>query len=163
MPKHTPDTVRNDTSDGSDTPCGPHSARLFSDSGGLTQFGAFEETLPAGSASSIAHWHAREDEMVYMIAGSVTVEEGAESYTLSPGEAATFKAGVANAHRLVNTSEAPATYLVIGTRSRGDTVTYPAHDRVLHFTREAGADTVSDRRYTTLDGAPATSPYRLKD
>ena len=162
MPKHTRQTVRCDASDGSDTPCGPFSARLFSDSGGLTQFGAFEETLPPGASSSIKHWHAVEDEMVYVIAGTVTVEEGAETYTLAPGEAATFKAGVPLAHRLVNASDAPATYLVIGTRSYGDTVTYPDHDRVLRFTREAGAASVGERHYTTLDGAPANSPYTLE-
>lgn len=163
MPKHTPETVQNDVSDGSTSPCGPYSARLFSDSGGLTQFGAFEETLPPGSASSIKHWHATEDEMIYMIAGSVTVEEGPESYTLRPGDAATFKAGAAQAHRLINTSDAAATYLVIGTRSQGDTVTYPEHDRVLRFTRAPDAAKFATRSYTTLDGRPATSPYTLKE
>ncbi|WP_417247994.1 cupin domain-containing protein [Celeribacter sp.] len=163
MPKHTPDTVRCETSDGSDTPCGPYRARLFSDSGGLTQFGAFEETLPPGSSSSIKHWHAIEDEMIYMVAGTVTIEEGTDSYRLSAGEAATFKAGVPKAHRVINTSDAPATYLVIGTRSAGDTVTYPEHDRVLRFTREAGEAPLNNREYTTLDGRPATSPYTVED
>ena len=37
--------------------------------------------------------------------------------------------------------------------SSGDVVTYPDHDRVLHFTRAP-----EDRRYTTLDGAPADRP-----
>ena len=43
---------------------GPYRAELISDSGRLTQFGAFIEELPPGSSSSHAHWHANEDEMV---------------------------------------------------------------------------------------------------
>ncbi len=50
-----------DTSDGAGTPCGPYRALLVSDTSGLTQFGAFIEILPPGSASSIKHWHAHED------------------------------------------------------------------------------------------------------
>lgn len=96
--------------------------------------------------------------MVYMLAGCVTVTEGDESYTLQPGEAATFRAGDANGHCLENRSERPASYLVIGTRSTGDTITYPDHDRVLHTKRESGAWQVSERRYTTLAGAPADAP-----
>ncbi|SFI55067.1 cupin domain-containing protein [Celeribacter neptunius] len=162
MPKFTPTTVRRDS--GATAACGPYEALLFSDSGGLSQFGAFEEILPPGSASSIKHWHAAEDEMVYMIEGTATVIEGDETYLLHAGEAATFKAGVATGHCLRNDTPAPIRYLVIGTRSTGDTVTYPDHDRILRFTRAPGATEVSERRYSTLDGTPATtSPYDAPD
>ena len=91
MPKFTPETALTGHEAGG--PCGPADEILFSDSGGLTQFGAFLETLQPGSSSSIRHWHSDEDEMLYMLEGMLTVHEGAETYTLSPGEAATFKAG----------------------------------------------------------------------
>ena len=52
------------------------SADLLSDSGGLTQFGAFTETLPPGANSSELHWHEKEDEFVYMLSGTVTLVEG---------------------------------------------------------------------------------------
>ena len=51
-------------------------------------------------------------------------------------------------------SDDAARVLVIGTRSAGDRVTYPDHDRVLEFTRAPTA-----RTWTDLAGNPATSPY----
>lgn len=158
MPKITPKTARTDASDGVGDACGAFSALLFSDSGGLTQFGAFVETLPPGSSSALKHWHAGEDEMVYVLSGAATVLEGDDVYPLGPGEAATFKAGVAAGHCVQNRSDAPLTYMVIGTRSAADVVTYPDHDRVLTFRRDPASGEVVERRYSTLDGTPADKP-----
>lgn len=134
---------------------GPYRAKLFSDAGGLTQFGAFEETLMPGSRSSICHWHTDEDEMVYVLAGAVTVHEGGTVATLHPGDAVCWKAGVAAGHFLENRTDAPVSYLVVGTRARRTRVTYPDHDRALDLDRDTGT-----RRWTTLGGDPADSPYR---
>lgn len=158
MPKITETTVRRRRHEAAGHPCGPHEAFLYSDSGGLTQFGALVEILPPGSFSSVTHWHAQEDEMIYVIEGTATVKEGDEVYTLTPGEGATFKAGNPLGHQVENTSDQPLKYLVIGTRSRADTVTYPDHDRVLRFARDDTGNVV-EREYTTLRGAPAGSPY----
>lgn len=133
---------------------GSYSAKLFSDSGGLDQFGAFTETLPPGSKSSLRHWHQTEDEMIYMLSGEVIVHEGDASSALTPGDSATFKAGVPVGHYLENTSTTDATYLVIGTRANSDVITYPDHGCILHFDRKSGK-----RRYVTLNGAPTVSPY----
>jgi uncharacterized cupin superfamily protein len=136
---------------------GSYTAQLISDTGGLTQFGAFTETLAPGGFSSIKHWHAQEDEMVYMLAGIAVLHEGDSQTALYPGDAATFKAGTALGHCLENQSDDPATYLVIGTRGPADVVTYPDNDRILTFQR-----TPKQRSFTTLDGAPADSPYDAK-
>lgn len=156
MPKFTPDTVQSTSETGG--PCGPARSLMFSDSGGLTQFGAFVETLPPGSSSALRHWHANEDEMVYMLDGTATVQEGGDTYPLNPGEAVTFKAGIPVGHCIVNDSDAPIRYLVIGTRASEDTVTYPDHDRMLMHSRDASGRQVT-RRFTTLDGTPSTSAY----
>ncbi|MEL7149976.1 MAG: cupin domain-containing protein [Pseudomonadota bacterium] len=153
MPVHTLESVRREGSDDPNDPCGPYEALLYSDSGGLTQFGAFVEILPPGSASSLLHWHAEEDEMILVLDGTVALHEGDQVTDLLPGHAATFKAGVAVGHRLVNTSDSPARYLVMGTRAARETVTYPMHDCILHLDRET-----STRRYTTRDGKPADKP-----
>jgi uncharacterized cupin superfamily protein len=133
---------------------GSYEARLISDAGGLTQFGAFTETLPPGSRSSLKHWHMTEDEMIYVLSGELTLHEGAAVTTLLPGDAACFAAGVAQGHFLENRSLSEVTYLVIGTRSKADVITFPEHDTVLHFDRENGT-----RTYVTPDGKPAKSPY----
>ncbi|MDH4440270.1 MAG: cupin domain-containing protein [Rhizobium sp.] len=110
---------------------GPYSARLLSDAGGLTQFGAFLETLPPGSFSSHKHWHEQEDEFVYVLSGRVMLNEGETLTEMLPGDAATFKASVAVGHRLENRSDQPATYLVVGTRSPDDMVHYTDKDLLL--------------------------------
>ncbi|ATN33378.1 cupin [Rhizobium sp. ACO-34A] len=103
---------------------GPYSARLLSDAGGLTQFGAFIETLPPGSRSSRKHWHEREDEFVFVLSGTVTLHEGDVIAEMKAGDSATFKAGVAAGHCLENRSDGPVSYLVVGTRSPDEVVHY---------------------------------------
>lgn len=154
MPIIRPDTVKTEQIDDTDNPCGPVTAQLFSDSGALTQFGAFVEILPPGSRSSVKHWHQNEDEMVYLLAGEVLLHEGDTTTNLRAGEAATFKAGVPVGHCLENVSEKDARYLVIGTRSAADTVTYPDHDRVLKFTRNP-----ESRSWFDQAGNKTSSPY----
>jgi uncharacterized cupin superfamily protein len=108
---------------------GPYRYQLMSDPGGLTQFGAFLEELPPGSRSGHRHWHEAEDEMIWMIEGEVVLVEETET-TLRPGDVATWPAGRPVGHRLDNRSDAPARYLVIGTRKDHDTIHYTDHDLV---------------------------------
>lgn len=154
MPIHTPATVTRDASENLGNPCGPYEALLFSDTGGLTQFGAFVEILPPGSSSSIKHWHSDEDEMVYMLEGEALVHEGDRVTPLRPGDAATFKAGVPEGHCIENASAAPARYLVIGTRTQEDRCTYPEKDCILIRTPEG-------RHWETFDGTKRGTPYTL--
>lgn len=125
---------------------GPYSYQLLSDPGGLTQFGAFIEELPPGSTSGRRHWHEGEDEMILMLAGEVVLVEDGEC-TLRAADAACWPAGLAVGHRLDNRSDAPARYLVIGTRSHRDTVHYTDHDLI---TEKEG----TARRYLHRDGTP---------
>lgn len=128
----------------------------LSDTAGLSQFGAFVETLHPGARSSLRHWHATQDEFIYMLDGQVTAHEGPAATQLFPGDVACFKAGVAVGHFLQNDSGADCSYLVVGTRTPSDTITYPDHDRVLWFDDETGQESL-----TTLDGRPdAGSLYR---
>ena len=109
-----------------------YTADLLSDTGGLTQFGAFTETLPPGAHSSELHWHEKEDEFVYVLYGTVTLVEGDQNGVteteLKPGDAASFKANVPIGHCLQNRSNTPATYLVVGTRTVNDHWHYPLKD-----------------------------------
>lgn len=125
---------------------GPYRYQLLSDPGGLTQFGAFIEELPPGSSSGHRHWHEAEDEMILMLSGQVVLVEETES-TLTTGDAAAWPAGQAIGHRLDNRSDAPARYLVIGTRSQRDRIHYTDHDLV---TEKDGPK----RRYLHRDGTP---------
>ena len=64
------------------------------------------------------HWHEAEDELVYVLAGTLTLVEDSGETELAPGDAAAWRAGDDNAHRLENRGTADASYLVVGTRTR---------------------------------------------
>jgi uncharacterized cupin superfamily protein len=127
---------------------GHFSAQLLSDTAGLTQFGAFVETLSPGARSSDRHWHEAEDEFLYMLGGTATLVEDDGPHALVPGDACGWPASVANGHHIVNRSDEPCSYLIIGTRAPADVVRYSDIDKV--YTRRADGTVTRTRR----DGGP---------
>lgn len=128
---------------------GHFTAELLSDTGGLTQFGAFTETLAPGALSSDRHWHENEDEFLYMLAGEATLIEDDGPHPMHPGDAACWKAGVANGHQVINTSDASCTYLIVGTRAENDRAHYSDIDKL--YTRQNGTVTRTKRDGSPLD------------
>jgi uncharacterized cupin superfamily protein len=95
---------------------------------GLDQFGVNLTRLKPGAQSAQRHWHAAEDEFVFVIEGTLVLCENDGETVLAAGDAAGFKAGVANGHCLVNRSTQDAIYLEIGTSSPHERVDYPDID-----------------------------------
>jgi uncharacterized cupin superfamily protein len=104
----------------------------LSDAGGLSQYGAYVQTLHPGARSSNNHWHENEDEFLYVLSGEVTVTEGAEAQVLLAGDAACWPAGAPTAHHVSNQSSGPCAYLIVGTRMNQDVCHYPDTGRTLH-------------------------------
>ena len=104
------------------------SKRSLGDAAGLKNFGVNQVHLPPGTASSIRHWHTRQDEFVYVLTGELTLITNAGEQVLQAGMAAGFPAGKADGHQLVNRSQSDAVYLEMGDRSSGDKVVYPDDD-----------------------------------
>jgi uncharacterized cupin superfamily protein len=112
-----------------DTPgWGRVETRRLGDAGALTQFGASLQTLAPGAKASVRHWHRFVDEFLFVVSGEVTVTEDDGEHTLQPGDAACWPAGVPNGHTVCNRSDAPCSYLVVGTRGLDDTGIYVADD-----------------------------------
>ena len=112
---------------------------------GLHQFGVNLVTLKAGAWSSQRHWHRNEDEFVYVLEGEITLMEEGGTTVLRPGDAAGFKAGVADGHHLVNKSQRDAVYLEVGTRAKRERAHYPDVDLIydkdesgFRFSRRSG-------------------------
>jgi uncharacterized cupin superfamily protein len=122
--------------------------RLLGDRFGLTQFGVNLTTLAPGSWSAQRHWHEREDEFVYIVEGALTLVDDSGEHVLTVGMCAGFKAGVANGHCLVNKSNAPATYIEIGTRSPEEVAHYPDIDMLA--TKAAGTFTMTKKDGTSF-------------
>ena len=95
---------------------------------GLDQFGVNLTRLKPGAQSAQRHWHAAEDEFVYMLAGELVLCEDGGEIVLRPGDAAGFKAGVANGHCLINRTSSDAVYLEVGTRAARERAEYPDID-----------------------------------
>ena len=104
----------------------------------LDQFGVNLTTLLPGAASAQRHWHAAEDELVYVLAGEVVLCEDGGETVLQAGDAAGFKAGVPNGHCLINRSREDAVYLEIGTRAARERVDYPDIDMRLERDERGG-------------------------
>ncbi|MCX7300513.1 MAG: cupin [Rhodobacterales bacterium] len=151
-----PKTVHVEVITPNDTPCGPSRVLRSSDTGGLTNFGAFAVILPPGSRSSLCHGHREVDEFVHMLCGEVAVCESGLATMLRP-EAVCFKAGVPAGHYLKNEATAESSYREVGTRLPAEVLSDPDHDRVCHVHGTRG-----EERFTTLDGRDGVgSPYML--
>jgi uncharacterized cupin superfamily protein len=120
------------------------------DAGGLTQFGALIETLYPGAFSSLRHWHEKEDEFLYLLDGEVVLIDDDGEHAMQPGDAAAFRAGDQNGHRLQNRSGRPATYLMVGTRATEDRCHYADVDMLLTKTK-------TGKEFTRRDGTALRS------
>jgi uncharacterized cupin superfamily protein len=126
-----------------DAPCAARKRRRLGDAAGLTDFGVNLLHLPPGSWSSQRHWHALEDEFVYVLEGEVVLVTDAGEEILRPGDAAGFKAGVPDGHHLQNRSDKEAVVLEIGSRKPGEGGEYSDID--MRFTPQG---------FTYKDGRP---------
>ena len=104
----------------------------LSEAGGLTQYGAYLQTLRPGQCTSDRHWHAQEDEFLYMLSGEATLLDDDGAHALHEGDAVCWPAGEPNAHHVHNRSAAPCSFLIVGTRVERDTTHYP--DRGCYYT-----------------------------
>jgi uncharacterized cupin superfamily protein len=120
-----------------DAPVAGREKRALGDALGLTQFGVNLVTLAPGAWSSQRHWHANEDEFVYVLEGEVALVTDAGERVLRSGMAGGFLAGKADGHHLINRSDAPAVYLEVGTRAASEEAQYSDIDMVAR--RDGGA------------------------
>lgn len=111
---------------------------------GLTDFGVSHVTLEPNGISSQRHWHEGEDEFLVMLEGEAILIENDGETSLGPGDCAAFPKGVANGHQLVNRSDQPCSFIVVGRASTTD-CHYPDID--LHLDAASGTFTHRDKRF----------------
>jgi uncharacterized cupin superfamily protein len=153
MPKLDPDQIPVRTGSSYpapfDQPCQGRSALRLADAAGLTQFGVNIVRLPPGTWSSQRHWHAVEDELIYLLEGEATLVEDEGATILRAGDVAAWKGGVKNGHHLRNESTADVVFLVVGGRSDADHGEYPDIDMIFNDGRYSGSG-----GYAHKDGTP---------
>ncbi len=114
---------------------------------GISQFGVNLTVLPPGAWSSQRHWHAHEDEFVFILEGEVVLVTDGGEQRLRAGMAAGFPAGKRDGHHLINRSDRPASFIEIGTRAKADAGEYPDID--MTFEVQDGVE-----RYYHKNGKP---------
>lgn len=150
MPKIDIDAVPSRAGSGYPAPYGARfggrGVRSVGDAGGLTQFGAKLVTLQPGAMSSLRHWHEKEDEFLVVTDGALTLVDDGGAVPLGPGDCCAFPAGDPNGHHVVNRSDAPGTFLVVGSRIENEVGWYPDIDmkavfegRTVRFVRKDGS------------------------
>ena len=108
-----------------DAPCRERRFRRLGEAGGLTRLGVTECMLPPGAWSSQRHWHAEEDEFLWVLEGELVLVTDEGETTVRAGDCAAFPAGERNGHCLQNRSDAPARFLAMSNRSDADWGEYP--------------------------------------
>ncbi|MBK7506601.1 MAG: cupin domain-containing protein [Bacteroidetes bacterium] len=132
-----------------DAPCRARTFRRLGEAGGLTRLGVSECTLPPGAWSSQRHWHAEEDEFLWMLEGELVLVTDEGEQVVRAGDCAAFPAGSRNGHCLQNRSSAPARFLAVSNRDDRDRGEYPDLDLAFTAGRYTGGS-----RYVHKDGTP---------
>ncbi len=81
--------------------------------------------LDPGVVGSPLHVHHANEELLLVLAGTLSLRGPEGTRFLSGGAVVAFPRGQAGAHSLVNRSDASARYLVVSTTNRPDVVEYP--------------------------------------
>lgn len=101
--------------------------RALGDAFGLRNFGVNLVHLAPGAISALHHRHSRQDEFVYVLAGTLTLVTDEGVQTMGAGACVGFRAG-GTAHHLENRTQEEVAYLEVGDRSPGDAAEYPHDD-----------------------------------
>jgi len=120
---------------------------------GVERLGTWLERLPPGRRTARMHAHLREEETVYVLAGTPRVrwrtpEGDAGEAPLRPGSFVVFRAGTGLAHYVDNPGPEEARLLVVGERCPGERVAYPEDPELEAWRAEQG----SNRRWPDAAG-----------
>jgi len=104
--------------------------REVSRAAGSQRLGLSVERLLPGRRSSFTHAHSKEEEIVYVMAGTCHVrvvepDQAPREIPLRPGHCVSFPSGTGIAHTFVNHGTEECTLIVVGERVPGDGAFYP--------------------------------------
>ena len=102
--------------------------RRLGDAVGLKNFGVNLITLEPGCWSAQRHWHTRQDELVYLLEGELTLHTNDGAQVVKSGMVVGFPANCGDGHRFENTGKTTAKHVEVGDRLPGDEVVYPDVD-----------------------------------
>lgn len=87
--------------------------------------------LPPGFAACPFHWHAREDEVFYVLEGRGVLRYGDELRALRAGDCISCPAGTKVAHQIANPYDEDMVYLAMGDHDPHEVCGYPDNGKVM--------------------------------
>ncbi|MBC7769490.1 MAG: cupin domain-containing protein [Phycisphaerales bacterium] len=137
--------------------------RVLSDSRGADtrKIGVSYEELPPGKQSCPFHFHMLEEEHIVALDGEATLRLGGERYTIRAGDYVGFPAGQRAGHCLINESDKPFRFLMIGDNEPNEICVYPDSKKVSVSALNEGARRFIVRESELLDywdGEKANEP-----
>jgi uncharacterized cupin superfamily protein len=91
---------------------------------------SYEELAP-GKQSVPFHYHLMEEEHIVALEGECTLRWGEERYVLRAGEYVCFPAGERLGHCLINHTDKPFRFIMIGTHEPNEVAVYPDSNKIL--------------------------------
>ena len=122
--------------------------RLLSLSTGGRKLGCSLYELPPGRRSFPYHWHAANEEAIYVLEGEGMLRLGGRESPLRKGCYATLPAGEEGAHQVLNVGTSPLKYLCFSTMLEPDVAFYPDSEKLSVFV--GGAPGTLDAAMTTV-------------
>jgi uncharacterized cupin superfamily protein len=104
--------------------------QVLSDFGGGSQISVAMEILPPGKQANQLHYHLLEEEHVLVLEGSMTVRLGEARHVVEAGHYVCFPAGQRVGHALINHTDQPCRYVVLGNPHKHDVAVFPETGRV---------------------------------
>jgi len=86
--------------------------------------------LPPGRRSWPYHYHTANEEAIFVLSGSGALRLDGETVPLEEDDYVALPANESGAHRVVNDSDAPLTYLAVSTMRDPDVTVYPDSEKV---------------------------------
>jgi uncharacterized cupin superfamily protein len=95
------------------------------------RIGVSYEELPPGKQSVPFHYHLMEEEHIIALEGECTLRLGDERYRLKAGDYVGFPAGERLGHCLINETDKPFRFIMIGDHEPNEVAVYPDSKKVL--------------------------------
>lgn len=126
---------------------------------GGEMIGASIYVMGPGQKSFPYHFHHSNEEMLIVLAGTVTVRTPDGEQRAGPGDALIFNKGPAGAHQVINTSDDEARILMLSTMVEPEIAEYPDTGKVGVFAGRAPGSAREASLWKYLDGAAEVSYF----
>ena len=102
------------------------------------KLGAGFDIVPPGKRSCPYHFHYAQEEMFVILEGEGTLRVAGEMIPIRAGDVIDIPPGPEYPHQIINTSDAPLSYLSISTQEFPEVCEYPDSGKYLAFSRTKG-------------------------